>query len=87
LGATVPGIIILFSKDFVKLVALATLIAVPLIYFLADRWLMNYAFHTSPRWFIFLLPPLLLLFITLVTVALQGTRTAIANPVRSLRSE
>ncbi len=87
LGASVTSIIFLFSKNFVQLVVLATVIAVPLIYFLADRWLMNYAFHTQLNLFIFLLPPFLLLVLTLLIVTLQGMGTATTNPVKSLRNE
>ena len=87
LGATVPGIIVLFAKDFAKLVGLASIIAIPMIYFMADRWLMNYAFHSHVNWFNLLLPPVLLLVITLLTVAMQSIKTAVANPVKSLRTE
>jgi putative ABC transport system permease protein len=78
---------VLFSKDFVRLVCLATIIAMPLIYFMANKWLMNYAFHTRLNWLNFLLPPLLLLVITLFTVAAQSVKTAMINPVKNLRSD
>lgn len=87
LGATVSSIIVLFSRDFVKLVCLATVIAVPIIYFMADRWLSNYAFHTHLNWFNFVLPPLLLLIISLLTVSAQSIKTAIANPAKILKTE
>jgi putative ABC transport system permease protein len=61
LGASVPSILLLFSKDFIKLVLIASVIAIPVVYFVAKRWLGNYAFRIELSWFIFLLPPLLLL--------------------------
>ena len=87
LGASVYSLLVLLSKDFVKLVCLAAVIATPIIYFLANRWLDNYAFHIHLSWMIFTLPPLLLLFISLTTVGLQSVKAALANPVKSIKSE
>ena len=87
LGASVSGILILFSKDFVRLVIIASLIAVPVIYFAAQKWLSNYAFHIQLSWFIFIIPPLLLMIISLVTISFQSMKAALSNPVKSLRSE
>jgi len=78
---------ILFSKDFVRLVIIASVIAIPLVYLAADKWLSNYAFHINLTWFIFLIPVLILLSIALVTICLQTLRAALSNPVQSLRSE
>lgn len=87
LGATLGSIMVLFSKDFARLVLLASVIAIPITYFAAYKWLMNYAFHIGLSWFIFVIPPLLLLAITLVTISLQSLRAVLANPVKSLRAE
>ncbi|MDR3711428.1 MAG: ABC transporter permease [Puia sp.] len=87
LGASVSGIIVLFVKDFVKLVCLAALIAIPVVYLLAERWLSNYAFHTRLSWLNLVTPPLLLLTIALSTVFLQSFRAATANPVKSLKTD
>jgi len=87
LGAPVSSILMLFSTDFVKLVCIASVIAIPLIYIGAHQWLMNYAFHIKLSWFIFLLPPLILLIIALLTISVQSLRAALSNPVKSLRSE
>jgi len=87
LGASVGSIMILFSKDFVRLVIIASVIAIPLVYLAADKWLSNYAFHINLTWFIFLIPVLILLSIALVTICLQTLRAALSNPVQSLRSE
>ncbi len=87
LGATVASIVLLFSKDFVRLICVATVIAVPVIYFLGNEWLSHYAFRTRLNWSVLLMPPVLLLLIALVTVSLQSIKTAIANPVKSLRTD
>ncbi|GGH32050.1 ABC transporter permease [Dyadobacter endophyticus] len=87
LGATIGGLLVLISKDFVKLVMLASLIAVPIVYFIAKAWLDNYAFHIGLGASIFLVPPLLLLGLTLLTISLQSMKAALSNPVKSLKSE
>jgi putative ABC transport system permease protein len=87
LGASIYSLLILFSKDFVKLVAVATVIAVPLVYWGASQWLRNYAFHIRLEWFIFVGPPLLLLAISLLMIGVQSLKTAMANPVDSLKTE
>jgi len=63
------------------------LIALPVAYFGADRWLRNYAFHIRVGWVMLVLPPLVLLFAALVTVGFQSVRAALANPVDSLKTE
>ncbi len=87
LGATIGGLLVLISKDFVKLVIFASLLAVPVVYFAAKAWLDNYAFHIGLGVSIFLVPPLLLLALTLLTISLQSVRAALSNPVKSLKSE
>lgn len=87
LGASVQSILVLISKDFVKLVCIASVIAIPVVYLAANYWLNNYAFHISLGWMFFILPPVLLLFIALLTICLQSLKTALTNPVKSLRAE
>ena len=87
LGATVYDILVLFCKDFVKLVCLASLIAIPVFYFIGDRWLSNYAFHIKLNWPVFVIPPLLLLLIALITIGIESLKAALRNPVTSIRSE
>src|SRR5258708_6069384 len=87
LGATLYSLLILFTRDFVKLVCIATVIAIPVIYFMASRWLNNYAFHIHLSWLIFVIPPLLLLAISLITISLQSIKAAMANPVKSLKTD
>ncbi len=87
LGAPVYSLLMLLSKDFLRMVVIAAAIALPIVYWGADRWLRNYAFHIKVGWVLLLLPPILLLLIALVTVSIQSVRAALANPVNSLKSE
>ena len=87
LGASIYSLLLLFSMDFVKLVAVATVIAIPMVYWGASQWLRNYAFHIRLDWFIFAGPPFLLLVISLAMIGVQSLRTALTNPVKSLKSE
>lgn len=87
LGAPVYSLLVLLSRDFVRLVGLAAVIAVPVVYFGADRWLRNYAFHIRVGWVILVLPAFVLLLAALVTVGVQSMRAAMANPVESLKTE
>ena len=87
LGASVSSILILFSKDFAKLVLLASVVAIPIFYFASNVWLRNYAFHITPNWVMYILPTLVLLMIALLTISIQSLRTALANPVTSIRTE
>jgi putative ABC transport system permease protein len=87
LGATVLQIITLITKDYIKLVLLAGLIAIPAAYFLLKNWLNDYAFHIKMGAWLFLFPLLLIVTIALITVLYQSIKAAIANPVKNLRTE
>jgi putative ABC transport system permease protein len=87
LGASAQGIVYLFYRDFIKLVLLAAVIAVPVVYYLASQWLDNFAFHISLSWLFFAAAPILLLFIAFVTIGLQSVKAALDNPVNSLRND
>ncbi|HWK07662.1 MAG TPA: ABC transporter permease [Puia sp.] len=87
LGSSVTGIVGLLSKDFLKLVLLAFLIAAPLAWWAMNKWLQDFAYRIQINGWIFLLAALLALFITMVTISFQAIRAAVANPVKSLRSE
>ncbi len=87
LGASVTGIVAMLSKDFLKLVLLANIIAWPLAWYFMNDWLQNFAYRISINWWIFGTAALATLLIALVTVSFQAVRAAIANPVRSLRRE
>ena len=87
LGASVPGVAMLLSKDFVGLVALGMVLAAPVAYVVMTRWLANFAFHVDISWPIFLVAGLIALAVALLTVSAQSIRAALANPVDSLRYE
>ncbi len=87
LGASVNSVVAILSKDFVKLVLLALLIAIPLGWYAVNKWLQNYPYRIDISWKIFAVAGSLVIFIALVTVSFQALRSAMANPVKSLRSE
>jgi putative ABC transport system permease protein len=87
LGASVTGIVSLLSKNFLLLVGIAALIAFPLSWWAMHHWLQDYAYRISIGWGVFALAGALAAVITLVSVGLQALRSALANPVKSLRSE
>ena len=87
LGASMVGILSLITQDFIKLVAISVLIAIPVGWYFANSWLESYAFQTDLSWWIFAVSGLLLVLIALVTVGFQAYKAASSNPVNSLRSE
>ncbi|HUR12192.1 MAG TPA: FtsX-like permease family protein, partial [Flavitalea sp.] len=87
LGATVQNITTLLSRDFLKLVIIANVIAWPLAWFALKRWLEDFAYRIEISWWIFLLAGVLAIAIALFTISFQAIKAAIANPVKSLRSE
>jgi putative ABC transport system permease protein len=87
LGASVPGIILHFSKEFTKGVALANIIAWPVAYFAMKKWLQNFAYRSFMSIWMFVLSALFVLLVALITVSYQAIKAAIANPVESLRYE
>jgi putative ABC transport system permease protein len=87
LGARVTGLWALLSADFIKLVALSILIAMPVSYYCMNLWLQNYSLQTPLSASIFIIAGVGLLFVTLATVSYQAIRAALMNPVKSLRTE
>jgi putative ABC transport system permease protein len=87
LGASVQNIALLLSKDFIKLVVLAIVIASPIAWWAANNWLQNFAYRIKIEWWMFALAGLFVLVIALLTVSFQAVKAAIANPVKSLRTE
>ena len=87
LGATTGNLVLLISKDFTMLVAVAFLIAAPIAYFTASRWLQEFAYRTDIGPGIFIMAGLIALGIALVTVGYHAVKAALTNPVRSLRYE
>jgi len=87
LGASVSNIMALLSKDFIKLVVIAFVIAAPVAYFIMNRWLQGYAYRINISWWIFMGSGLLAVVIALATISMQAIKAAIANPAKSLRTE
>jgi putative ABC transport system permease protein len=87
LGASVSTIVNMLSKDFLKLVAIATVIAIPTAWLAMHRWLQDFAYRTDLGWWIFAISALVVAVIAIATVSTQAVKAALANPVKSLRSE
>jgi putative ABC transport system permease protein len=87
LGASVGSIVTLLSKDFLKLVGVAVVIACPLAWFAMDKWLQNFVYRTTVSWQVFALTILLAVIVAVLTISFQAIKAAIANPVKSLRTE
>ncbi|WP_339877507.1 ABC transporter permease [uncultured Algoriphagus sp.] len=87
MGASLVSILTLVSKDFIALILVSILIAVPVAWYFANSWLQSYAFQTDLSWWIFAGSGVLLIVISLITVGYQAYKAASANPVESLRSE
>jgi len=87
LGATVPGVITLLSKEFVKLLVVANLVAWPIAYIVMNNWLRNFAYRSGITLWIFLLTGLSALAIALLTVSYQSVRAALLDPVNAIKYE
>ncbi len=87
LGANTKNLIALLSKDFLKLVCIAIILASPVAYYLMNRWLQDFAYRIDISWWIFIAAGTMALLIALLTVSFQAIKAAIANPVKSLRTE
>ena len=87
LGASILSVLNLLSKDFVMLVALSLIIAFPLSYYFMHHWLQHYTYRTEVSWQAFAAAGLGALMITVLTVSFQAIKAAMANPVKSLRTE
>jgi putative ABC transport system permease protein len=87
LGATITGIVLLLSKDFIRLVLVAIVIASPVAWYMMHLWLQDFAYRVNISWWIFALAGLLSLMIAFLVIGFQTIRSAIANPANSLRTE
>ena len=77
----------MLSKEFVILVLVATVVAIPFSYYIVDNWLNNFAFRIELNWLIFVLPALVVLLVAVLSVSLKTLNIATSNPVDSLRDE
>jgi len=87
LGATVGNIVGMLSKDFLKLVIIASLIAFPVAWWLMNKWLQDFAYRINIQWWVFILAGCIALTVAAITISFQSIKAALANPVKSLRSE
>jgi putative ABC transport system permease protein len=87
LGATLFQIIGLITKDYLRLVLIAGVIALPVAFILVKNWLTDYAFHISLGIWFFILPVLMIVIIAVLTVLYQSLKAGLANPVKALRTE
>jgi putative ABC transport system permease protein len=87
LGASVTGIVQLLSKDFLKLVIVAIVIATPIAWLAMNKWLQVFTYRITLSWWMFALAGLLAILIALFTVSFQAIKAAMTNPVKSLRME
>jgi len=87
LGAAINQILVLLAKDFVKLIALASVLAIPLTLLIMNKWLTTYAYHITIGWWLLTLPAFLILLIAVVVISYQTIKVAVTNPVKSLKSE
>ena len=83
LGATLSNVIGLFTRDFARLIIVANVMAIPLVYYGSSRWLENYAYKIPLDWGLFVVPAILILAVALITVSLQTIKVALRNPVKA----
>ncbi|QDK77953.1 FtsX-like permease family protein [Spirosoma sp. KCTC 42546] len=87
LGASIPSLVALLSKDFLKLVLIAIVIAAPIAWYIMSQWLQDFAYKIDMEWWMFAVAGLLAVSIALLTVSFQSIKAALMNPVKSLKSE
>ena len=87
LGATVSGIVGMLSKDFVKLVLIASLIAFPIAWWAMNKWLQDFVYRVTIGWWVFVAAAAIAILIAFITISAQAIKAAIANPAKSLRTE
>jgi len=87
LGASISGIVLLLSKDFLRLVLVAVVVAAPAAWYFMHRWLQNFEYHITIHWWVFVIAGLLAVVIAFLTVSMQSVKAALANPVNSLKRD
>jgi len=87
IGASVTGIVALLSKGLIKLVIIAILIATPLAWWAMNNWLSDFAYHVEIGWLVFVIAGLASVLIALITISFQAVKAALANPIKSLKTE
>jgi ABC-type antimicrobial peptide transport system permease subunit len=87
LGATAANIVYLFSKEFIILILIAFAIATPLAWYFMHQWLQDYVYRINISWSLFAISGLAAIIIALLTISFQAIKAAIANPIKSLKTE
>lgn len=87
LGATITNIVLLLSRDFIRLVLIAFIISAPIAYYIMNSWLLDFAYRINIEWWVFVVAALLSVIVALATISFQAIKAAITNPVKSLRTE
>jgi ABC-type antimicrobial peptide transport system permease subunit len=87
LGASITSLFAVLSSQFIRLIAIALLIACPVSWYLMNKWLMGFAYHTDFQWWVFVLSGGIILVIALAAVSFQAIKAALINPVKSLKTE
>src|SRR5262249_13511266 len=87
LGASTRSVVYILSKDFLMLVLIAFVLAVPVTWFIMHKWLEDFAYRINIGWWVFVAAGMLSILIALVTISFQAIKAAVANPVKSLRTE
>jgi putative ABC transport system permease protein len=87
LGATVQGLVVLLSKDFIKLVVVSLVLASPVAWYFMNKWLESFAYRIHIAWWMFAVAAILAMMLALVTVSFQAVKAALSNPVQNLRTE
>ena len=87
LGASINSIVYILSTDFLKLILVSLIISIPLVWMAANKWVQNYPYRITLSWSLFASGAVLVILIALITISFQSIKAAIANPVKSLRTE
>jgi putative ABC transport system permease protein len=87
LGASVPGIMRMLSQDFLKLILIAAVLTFPIAWWAMHKWLMDFAYRVTIGWWVFVVAAMAAMLIALIAISFHSIKAAIANPVKSLRTE
>jgi putative ABC transport system permease protein len=87
LGAALNQLLVLLAKDFVKLIAFAAVLAIPVTWLVMNKWLSSYAYHININWWLLVSPVFVILLISILVISYQTIKVAVTNPVKSLKSE
>lgn len=87
LGASVSSIVRMVSSDFLKLIAISIIIAIPVSWYFMNQWLTNFAYRVNVGWLVFLIAAMMVIFIALATISFQAIKAAVANPVKAIKTE